>query len=61
MLDSIIPVYDNAHWVKGSPNSKFHSKIPNSLLLDLIKYIDTKHAKEMKVIVLVVKKGKCFP
>ena len=45
MLDSIIPVYDNSLQGKDSPNSKFHGKIPNSLCMNLIKYIDTKHEK----------------
>ena len=49
MLDSIIPVYNNALWVKGSPNSKFHGKIPNRLRLHLVNDIDTNHAKGNKV------------
>ena len=48
-MDSIRPVYDNALQGKGSPDSKFYGKIPNSLCLHLIKYIDTKHAKVKKV------------
>ena len=47
-LDIIIPVYNNSLCVKGSPNSKFHAKIPNSLCLYIINYIDTKHAKVKK-------------
>ena len=48
-LDSIRPVYDNAFWAKGRPNSKFHRKIPNILCLHIIKYIDTKQVKLKKV------------
>ena len=48
-MDSIRPVYDNSLRCKGSPNSKFHDKIPNSLHLHLIKYIYTKQAKGNKV------------
>ena len=60
-LYSIRPVYNNALQGKGIPNSKFHSKIPNSLRLHLIKYIYTKHVKVKKVIILVGRKWKCFP
>ena len=48
-MDIIRPVYNNALWGKGSSNSKFDGKITNILLLQLIKYIDTKHAKGKKV------------
>ena len=48
-LNSFRRVYDNSLQGKGGPNSKFHVKIPNSLCLHLIKYIDTKHAKGKKV------------
>ena len=34
---------------KGSPNYKFHGKIPNSLCLHLIKYMDTNHMKGKKL------------
>ena len=61
MVDSIRTVYDNALWGKGIPNYKLQGKIPNSLCLDLIKYIDTKHAKVKKVIVLVGRKEGNFP
>ena len=48
-MDSIIPVKDDALWVKGSPNYKLCGKIPNSLRLHLIKHIDTKHAKGKEI------------
>ena len=48
-LDSIRLVYDNSLQGKGIPNSKFHGKIPNSLCMHLIKYIDTKHTKGKKL------------
>ena len=48
-LDSIRTVYDNSLWIKGSHNYKFHSKSPNCLCLNLIKYTDTKHEKGKKV------------
>ena len=48
-LNSIRPVYNNAFRGKGSQNSKFHNKIPNSLRLHHINYIVMKHAKESKV------------
>ena len=48
-MDSIRPVYNNAFRGKGSQNSKFHNKIPNSLRLHHINYIVMKHAKESKV------------
>ena len=48
-MDIIRPVYDNALWGKGSPNSEYHGKITNSLCLHLIRYIDTKHVKGKKL------------
>ena len=48
-MDGIIPIYDNALRDKGTPNSKFHGKITNSLCLNLIRYIDKNHAKGNKV------------
>ena len=54
MLDSIRPVYYNAIWNKGIPNSKFHGKIPNILRIRLIKYIDTKHTKVNKLACRVI-------
>ena len=48
-LDSIRPVYNNSLRGKYIPNSKSHGKIPNSLRLNIIKYIYTKHAKVKKV------------
>ena len=48
-LGSIRPFYNNSLWVKGIPNSKVHSKIPNSLRPHIIKYIDMNNAKGKKV------------
>ena len=49
ILDSIIPVYDNSLRGKGSPNNKFNVKIPNSLCMHIIIYIDTEHLKGKKL------------
>ena len=48
-LDSIRPVSDNALQGKVSPSYKYNVKIPNSLRLHLVKYIDMKHVKVKKV------------
>ena len=49
MLDIFRLVYYNALRGKGSPNYKFHGKIPNIFFLHTIKCIDTKHVKVNKV------------